>query len=833
MNNKFLLISVLLQICLIDNSQITNTQGTVSPSPQNADNGTNSPNSNANNNQGTESATSAPTAPNASGSPSTPSNQADGNSSSSSSTAPTPAAESLCDYDAQSMITRIDPNLKPTEYEMIGKQSFTQEALPCDGISEKTCCTEPTLKKIRKQWQEVTNMNKEQAFAQYMYALDSLFNFNYEKVIDYADKHIVFVRKMKDRRRLDNAEAVLHSFTKVITRSFSINGFTRWKTSAKTCYKHMMQVAKGAFCSPCDQGEHDRITHKKEVESRRTQTTEPEVKKVQKKFVVNLSPSDAFSFTNKCVEHLDRTRKILRFLKHIMVVMKFKSKTHFEELNFPDDLDSVTYARVETKMRKCANSINDCDDDEIVKHFYDINIGTSQERKYYAFVTNIALLVDKEFNQGQFTHTTNSIYRILLLDSNDYWHGKELHQSSRILQAETTTTPVIKSYYVNSSYEPNGIYVDFTKNIYAFSLSDKFLPNKARDQIFEYKIDKKYTKMFSTMDTNMKIVDLKRFSMFQSGLHCPMATSLGGELNQTNLNRVDPKICPMVKTSCCTERSFLNLDIEWVQSKLLLDSKYKATIDMFDFMNGPFQDKKTGYLKVLPNDPGVKGCSGDINHSRCINLYDMIHKSVDHAKMYLTQYKADYARCNSVIESIRLELKCAVCDETASKYFDSKKKNVIIQRDQINQVIIACYDMDLFEVELMREIFLAYLNYAKQVAPELTINHKILFSIFSAEYKACSEWITMSRSTKDSDFTRGRECIKYAYEKLEDVKLRSTDIMLNRDTVTYFKEIFRTLASDEAKERIELLIPEIIKPESMRLYASRDRNLSSGVSYFL
>jgi len=52
----------------------------------------------------------------------------------------------------------------------------------------------------------------------------------------------------------------------------------------------------------------------------------------------------------------------------------------------------------------------------------------------------------------------------------------------------------------------------------------------------------------------------------------------------------------------------------------------------------------------------------------------MIFKSITHAKMYYLQYIADAKKCKTLIEDVRLEMRCAVCDDTASKFFDSKNK---------------------------------------------------------------------------------------------------------------------------------------------------------------
>lgn len=65
--------------------------------------------------------------------------------------------------------------------------------------------------------------------------------------------------------------------------------------------------------------------------------------------------------------------------------------------------------------------------------------------------------------------------------------------------------------------------------------------------------------------------------------------------------------------------------------------------------------KKNERFRVLPNDPDAEGCQGKINYNKCRDLYSMIFKAIDHAKMYYDQYRIDSKQCTSLIENIRLQ----------------------------------------------------------------------------------------------------------------------------------------------------------------------------------
>ena len=134
-------------------------------------------------------------------------------------------------------------------------------------------------------------------------------------------------------------------------------------------------------------------------------------------------------------------------------------------------------------------------------------------------------------------------------------------------------------------------------------------------------------------------------------------------------------------------------------------------------MGSPDTPKEQRMMNIQPSDPDAVGCQGQANMSGCVQMYRNIYKSLLHARKYYEQYQVDSKKCLEKIEEIRLEMSCAVCDEKASKYFDAKRRKIMIRKDQINNVIRSCYDKDLYEVELVRDVYLAYLNYAKQVKP--------------------------------------------------------------------------------------------------------------------
>jgi hypothetical protein len=457
-----------------------------------------------------------------------------------------------------------------------------------------------------------------------------------------------------------------------------------------------------------------------------------------------LSPADAFAFSNNCADYIEEHVYLLQHLKLFQKVLKYKSTLYKKKgPEFPPLPPAKKIRETVDAMRKCANDSSECSNNKIVEDFFDINLGTRFERIYYETIKEMAIHVDKSFNDRYFWAK----------DSNDF-------RSVQAPDGDASTTPNSPGRILTMTLNANVMAMSqfFMKDsLYTESKREFDLLQKAIFPIpsVKFTIDGKYKKMLSAMDESMPTMDLMQFGLFQRGRSCPMAPIFGGFVSLTNIRRKNATMCSTVTNSCCTESSFVTFEHDWKIGQILLNKKYEAWSALTSFLLNDLLKKdkndKSKYFRVLPDDPDAEGCQGTIKNNRCKELYSMISKSIQHAKMYYEQYKSDWKTCHDLIENLRNEMRCAVCDAGASRYFSSESKSVFVQRGQINSIIKQCYDSDLYEVELLREVYLAYLNYAKQVQPWLSMNHSILFSIFSNNYKPCAQWIEMTRANLDSD----------------------------------------------------------------------------------
>jgi len=80
-----------------------------------------------------------------------------------------------------------------------------------------------------------------------------------------------------------------------------------------------------------------------------------------------------------------------------------------------------------------------------------------------------------------------------------------------------------------------------------------------------------------------------------------------------------------------------------------LDSRFKADMQLLEFLTGELLDT-VGFIKYAPFEKApkdkkgskdrvdtlqkVRNCRGQVNNARCKDLYYMIEKSTEHARMY-------------------------------------------------------------------------------------------------------------------------------------------------------------------------------------------------------
>lgn len=221
---------------------------------------------------------------------------------------------------------------------------------------------------------------------------------------------------------------------------------------------------------------------------------------------------------------------------------------------------------------------------------------------------------------------------------------------------------------------------------------DQKNPNFLRNDVI-WQVNSKFKKMFSSLDTQLPTIQLESISFFKEGNHCPMAPLFGAEISLT-INRISSgtNICGSFENSCCMNSSYTTFYNDWKRALIIINNLFASQTRISDFLMDNLQTQK--YFISSPANPDILGCKGKVNHARCKVFYDTISDAIKHAKMYRTQYKKDWKTCHEKLEEVRLEMRCASCDESVSKYFDNGKRVAYVKRNQINNVIRACYDQD-------------------------------------------------------------------------------------------------------------------------------------------
>lgn len=723
----------------------------------------------------------------------------------------------------------VDPNVEPTDpvavckYEQLGlyinpieglalrsrqadttaeKKNFGKvdpDSYICNNINDQTCCTTPMLKAIKAQWSDVL---KNERYGKYLGAIHTLIEEYYNALSEYAESQFQSYLKIYKKEK-EEGVIKLQAFNNLYQKNYSIKIFHHsWKANSKKCFAYMADVTKGAFCAMCDKDEYTRFQNTvpkptpapaptpaqpdtpENQTQRNLQNAKGDVEPAQKEFEAYLSPADAFAFSINCTDYLNEHYELLRFLKEIEIVFLYKRGSAIKNLKPAPPLPTQgEISSMLNAMVKCRDNSQDCLDQLILSQFW-INIGTKLDLEWHEYVVALADEVAYEF-------------------SDETLENHQENTDRRILQN------------VESTSDKRDLQMKFDESSKGFSqFFDPTNANFSDAQATKFKISSEYINLLSTMDTILPSLDTENIEVFKSEGNCPLAPQLGGIIAWSIFTREKPTICKSVEKSCCTPSTWVSFENDWKIGRYMLDRLYESEKTLDNFLMNDLADRGKEWFKAFPEDEDAEGCKGEVDNAKCVILYKTLEDAITHAKFYYDQYKLDWKKCHELQENVRLQMRCAACDSTANQFFDAKNKIVNINVDQVNSLITACYDQDLFRNKLLREVYLAYLNYAKQVNPNLTLGADTLYYLFSNKIMSCSEWMKRRGNTgEDINFISATECLDYGYEKFTELLGNPSEVKISPALLDYFRNIVRTVANNAAFDKVDEIIPDIIKPK--------------------
>ena len=192
-----------------------------------------------------------------------------------------------------------------------------------------------------------------------------------------------------------------------------------------------------------------------------------------------------------------------------------------------------------------------------------------------------------------------------------------------------------------------------------------------------------------------------------------------------------------------------------------------------------------------------------------------IHAARKHSIMYFANYVNDWSQCNTAMEAARRALRCASCDAGNKFLIDDASKTIKIKQSSINALIKACYNMHMYQNVALKELYTAYLNYAKHIDNSIMINSSALDAMFNTKVIDCGIWTKFTGSTMQDDLTRSRECIQFGISLLEETMGQTKNLTFTEGYYRYIKEIFSTLSNYHTNNEIVQLIPKVMRPSSM------------------
>lgn len=146
-----------------------------------------------------------------------------------------------------------------------------------------------------------------------------------------------------------------------------------------------------------------------------------------------------------------------------------------------------------------------------------------------------------------------------------------------------------------------------------------------------------------------------------------------------------------------------------------------------------------------------------------------------------------------------------------------KKKIVYLRKESMNKIIKSCYNFDLYRSNLLKELYTAYLNYAKQVDSSVLLQISEFDAIFDEKVERCAYWLEFTRSNYNDDLTRSRECIDYGLGLINTTLSDTKDTTFSRVYWQFVTQMASILATKQAGLAIYQYLPKKMKWNNNRI----------------
>ena len=218
-------------------------------------------------------------------------------------------------------------------------------------------------------------------------------------------------------------------------------------------------------------------------------------------------------------------------------------------------------------------------------------------------------------------------------------------------------------------------------------------------------------------------------------------------------------------------------------------------------------------MKMKPEDRWNVQCQGETKQAKCKSLTENIHAAQVHAIMYFKNYVKDYERCTNTIEALRNSIRCASCDSNNMYLINDQHKVVYLNKNSMNKVIKSCYNYAMYRFNLIKDLYTAFLNYAKQVDPTVSIQTSEFDGMFNPTVEGCANWLKFTRTDYSGDLTRSRECISFGLSLIKYVIPDSKNLTFEPIYWRYINEITNTLMHTKIKDRFQKYLPSKMRPD--------------------
>jgi len=302
------------------------------------------------------------------------------------------------------------------------------------------------------------------------------------------------------------------------------------------------------------------------------------------------------------------------------------------------------------------------------------------------------------------------------------------------------------------------------------------------------------------------------FQLLRTSKACPLVDVFGGDIKVKKNNRIgDPivknrNICMMLKTSCCTETTFVNYRDQWDEAKIYLEEYYKFSESIKNYFVYTFPSY--GFTQKPKR---ALACNNTAVRPICDKKYNDFKKSLVPVLARFDDGINSYRKCIDRINVNRTKILCASCDKSMKTHLNVVKSQLLVSNADFEPLIMDCWEWLEFEFGPLGNLWKTYYDYAKLLDPKVNLNldnPQDTFVMAKPEVIECVSYIRSPGKTGQKfNPLESVACLKVGKLLSSWIFFMPKFTRISDDTYNFYMNLARTLGARRSTIEVRGKIP--------------------------